>query len=74
MIATAQRQVELTQNVVHLSQRQFEEGLATLNEHLASLNDAEKAQLELIQQVAKQRMATAEYLQSIGQLSIENLQ
>jgi outer membrane protein TolC len=74
MINTAQRQVELTQNVVHLSQRQFEEGLVTLNEHLASLNDAEKAQLELIQQVAKQRLATAEYLQSIGQLTIENLQ
>lgn len=73
LIATSQRQVEMTQNVTKLSQRQFEEGLITLNDHLATLNDAEKAELELIQQIAKQRLASAEYLQSTGQLTVENL-
>ncbi|MFT3737623.1 MAG: TolC family protein [Breznakibacter sp.] len=74
LVATAQRQAELTKNVNKLSQRQFEEGLITFNDHLPTLSDVEKAELELIQQIARQRMASAEYLQSTGQLTIESLQ
>ncbi|PZX20649.1 outer membrane protein TolC [Breznakibacter xylanolyticus] len=73
LIETAHRQKELAAGMVRLSQRQMEQGLVTMNDHLAVIADYEKASLNLIRCIADQRKATAAYLQSSGMLTPENV-
>ena len=73
LIETAQRQLELAAGMVRLSQRQMEQGLVTLNDHLMMINDYEKASFNLIRCIADQRKAVAGYLQSSGMLTIDNI-
>lgn len=73
LLETALLQVKLAKEVLHLSKRQFELGLITLNEHLASVQEYEKSCLNQIQTIAAQRHAAMEYLMSSGLLQIENI-
>jgi outer membrane protein TolC len=74
LVETAKLQVKLTEDVLKLSKKQFEQGLITLNDHLASVNDYEKAQLDYVQAVAQERASVADYLASCGKLTIDAIQ
>ena len=73
LIQTNKNQVELAEEILKLSQKQFEQGLITLNEHLTSVNDYEKARLDYIQAIAQERSSVVEYLAASGKLNIESL-
>lgn len=73
LIATAKKQTELAAGMVRLSQRQMEQGLVTLNDHLSIINDFEKASVYLIHCIADQRKASISYLQSAGMLTVDKL-
>jgi outer membrane protein TolC len=74
LIETAKLQLKLAGDIMKLSKKQFEQGLITLNEHLASVNDYEKAQLDYVQAVAQERASVAEYLASCGKLTVDAIQ
>ncbi len=73
LIETAKKQKELAAGMVRLSQRQMEQGLVTLNDHLSIINEYEKASLYLIHSIADQRKASVSYLQSAGMLTVDKL-
>jgi outer membrane protein TolC len=73
LIHTAEKQVKIAESITRLSKKQFEQGLISLNEHLYSLNDYEKAQLDYIQAIAQERSSVSEYLAASGKLTIDNL-
>ncbi len=68
-----QGKVKISQKAYNLSKKQYEQGLITQNEHLNSVNDLEKAQLDEIQAIYNQRLAAFNYLQTTGSIDINNL-
>jgi outer membrane protein TolC len=64
-------QVEIAEEILKLSQKQFEQGLITINEHLAAVSDYEKARLDYIQAIAQERGSVLEYLAASGKLNLE---
>jgi len=73
LIHITKNQVDISSEILNLSQKQFEQGLIPLNEHLTSVNDYEKARLDYIQAIAQERGSVVEYLAASGKLSIECL-
>jgi outer membrane protein TolC len=71
LIHTNKAQVEIAEEILKLSQKQFEQGLITLNEHLTAVNDYEKARLDYIQAIAQERGSVVEYLAASGKLNLE---
>ena len=74
LITIAKEQVAISEAVLNLSRKQFEQGLITFNDHLSSVNDYEKAQLDYIQSVAQERASAMDYLASSGKLTIDVVQ
>jgi outer membrane protein TolC len=73
LIQTIHSQVEIAEDILNLSQKQFEQGLISLNEHLTAVNDYEKARFDYIQAIAQERASVVEYLSASGKLSLENI-
>ncbi len=74
LIENADRQVALAEDVLNLSTKQFQQGLITMNEHLASITEYEKVCLDRIKSVAAQRASALEFLISGGKLTLETIQ
>lgn len=66
MIKVADKKVLLAQKLFELSKKQYEQGLITQNEHLNSVNELEKAQLEQIEAIYNQRIAAISFLETSG--------
>jgi outer membrane protein TolC len=73
LVETSRRQAQLSKNVLDMSQKQLEQGLITFPEHMTSINDYQKAALDVIQAIVRQRASAAGYLQAAGELNIESL-
>jgi len=74
LIENADKQVKLAEDVLNLSSKQFQQGLITMNEHLAAITDYEKVSLERIKTIAAQRQSALEFLVSGGKLTLETIQ
>jgi outer membrane protein TolC len=74
LIENARKQVEISEQMLHLSQKQYQQGLITLTENLASLTDYENAQFELDRVILQQRASVVEYLIAGGQLTLDVLE
>lgn len=74
LIENADKQVVLAADVLNLSTKQFQQGLITMNEHLAAITDYEKVCLDRIKTIAAQRASALEFLISGGKLSLESVQ
>lgn len=73
LINTTRSQVEISEDILKLSKKQFEQGLITLNEHLTAVNEYEKARLDHVQAIAQERASVVEYLSASGKLNINSL-
>jgi outer membrane protein TolC len=73
LIETSKTQVKIAEDILDLSKKQFSQGLISLNEHLVSVNDYEKATLDYYQSIAQERAAVTDYLASSGKLTLDTL-
>ena len=74
LIENANNQVALAADVLNLSTKEFQQGLITLNEHLAAITEYEKTCLDQIKAIAAQRASALELLISAGKLTVETIQ
>lgn len=74
IIEASKLQVNIATEMQNLSQKQFEQGLISFNDNLSAVNDYEKAQLDFLMSVARERALAAEYLSASGQLQLDNIQ
>jgi outer membrane protein TolC len=74
LLESTAEQVKLALEIMNLSKKQFEQGLISMNEHLSSVTEYEKARLENIQAIAQERATVSDYLVSSGKLTIEGIQ
>lgn len=74
LIENANKQVVLAADVLNLSTKQFEQGLITMNEHLAAITEYEKTCLDQIKAIAAQRASALELLIAGGKLTLETIQ
>ena len=52
---------------------QYEQGLGSITERVAAETDMQMAQMDYIQAIYKQRMATLNLLEATGKLTLENI-
>lgn len=64
----ADKRVKISERSYQLSRKQYENDLITLNEHLKSVNDLEKAKLDQIQAIYEQRVSVIELYEASGKL------
>lgn len=74
MVETTQKQANVCEQILILTKKQYENGLANISDYLNALNDCKKAHLDNITAIAMQRASVTEYLASSGKLTLDNLQ
>jgi len=73
LVELAEENVEYAELAYNLSNKEFELGMRTLNEHLENTTLLEEAQLQLIEAEYNKKISEIEYLEATGNLTIENL-
>jgi outer membrane protein TolC len=71
LLAVAAQQVKTTEKSYEISQKQYQNGLITMNDHLASINEVEKAKLEEIKALYELNAAALNLQEAAGILKVE---
>jgi outer membrane protein TolC len=74
LIVVAQKRVATAEKGLKLCIKEYEQGLISISERIEGETDYQKAQLEYIQAVYDQRIASIELLQATGNLTKETIQ
>lgn len=68
MVMLAEKELEIAEKAYTISLKEYQNGIISLNEHLESLNDLEKAQLNRIEAIYNQRASVIELYDISGKL------
>ncbi len=74
LIVVAEMRVKTSAKGLTLGVKEYEQGLITISERIEAETDYQTAQLEYLQAVYDQRMASLDLLKSTGNLTIEKIQ